>query len=44
MKAWITKSFGEYVLKYRSSDLNELRRIGAIVKSKTGHKVKDGVY
>ena len=44
MEAWITKSFGDYVLKYRSSDLKEVRRIAAIVEAKTGIKVKDKVY
>jgi hypothetical protein len=44
MKAWITKSYGEYVLKYRSRDIEELRRIGAIVRSKLGYDFKDAVY
>jgi len=44
MEAWITKSFGDYVVKYRSHDLKEVRRIAAIVEAKIGIKVKDNVY
>ena len=44
MKAWITKSYNDYVLKYRSSNIKELRRIAAIVRSKTGIDYKDAVY
>lgn len=44
MKAWILKSYNDYVLKYRSSDIKEVRRIATIVRSKTGIDFKDGVY
>lgn len=44
MKAWILKSYNDYVLKYRSSDIKEIRRIAAIVRSKTGYAAKDAVY
>lgn len=44
MKAYITRSFGSYVLKFRSDDLQELRQIANIVEGLTGLKIKDVVY
>lgn len=44
MKGYITRSFGGYVLKYRSDDLKELQQIANLVEGFTGLKIKDVVY
>ena len=41
MKAWITKQFGEYVLKYKDKSLSELQEIAALVEQHTGIEARE---
>ena len=43
MNAHITKSFGGYVLKIRSDDLQKLRHVAKLLEGFEGLKVKDVV-
>lgn len=44
MEAHILKSFGEYILRYNSPDLEEIRALADFVKYEKGHDYKDNVY
>ena len=41
MKSKILKSGNEWVLRYKSDDIGELRRIATIVSKKLGHSFTD---